>query len=196
MTNVETRMVAWRKNRRFEWLFASFEFRHSFVIRASAFVVWKLRGRPSRSARSGGAREAADTALEVEFQNAELILMGLNDVVQRVHHAFGRVKIHDDAMRQLDRVGGIGDHRRIQAEIEDQFFRRHADAAEIRVDGGQAAVVGRELRRSLCGRLRCGCGFFSHGRDSCMRYPEGRQYAVSSRWKKGSGSPDPFSTAV
>lgn len=81
--------------------------------------------------------------------------MTLNGHAQSVKDALGSVEVGDNALRNGNRSGRNSNRLRVETEIDNQFFRRTGNAAEIGVAGYSFVVV--DLN------LRSGCGFSGFG---------------------------------
>src|SRR5438445_7559698 len=109
-------------------------------------------------ARSAGTAHGArpNALLNVSLQYAVGVLVLLHCHVQGPKQPLGGEIIHDQAVRQLDRLAGRWRHLSIQPEIENEFLGSSRDPAEIRVGGRKRRGVYGELLRnsSLSRRLR------------------------------------------
>ena len=111
----------------------------------------------------------ADPLLHVGLQHAEGGFVPLDRQLQGVQHALRRVEVRDDPLRHRNRMRRHSERLRIQTEIDDQFFRRARDAAEVGVKSHHLGIVDfhlhplwglrRSLRRGLAGSspTRGGC---------------------------------------
>jgi hypothetical protein len=57
--------------------------------------------------------------------------MALHGELEGPQQPLGGEKVHDQSLRQLDRLGGHLAHLRIQAEIENQLLGRAGDAVPV-----------------------------------------------------------------
>ncbi len=102
-----------------------------------------------------------NSLLNINFQDAKSLFMPLNRCLQGVKHPLGRIKICHDAILHDNGIGGQSNRLRIQAEIDDQLFRRAGHAAEIRirrVDIGIVKANGDLLRGLLLWSVIVGFG--------------------------------------
>ena len=103
-----------------------------------------------------------DPLLHVRLQHAEGGFVPLDGQAQGVQHALGRVEVRDDPLRDRNRMRRHSERLRIQAEIDDQFFRRAGNTAEVGVQRHHLGIVDFhlhplwDLRGSLPGRLAAG----------------------------------------
>lgn len=87
--------------------------------------------------------------VDVDLNRPERLLMTIQRHAQRGPHAFGSVQVHNETLRDFDRVGRLFKRTRIQAEVEHQFFWRVRDLTEVRVQRLQAFRFGNGLRLLL-----------------------------------------------
>ena len=67
--------------------------------------------------------------------------MPLDRHVQGLQHPLGREVVGDDPLLHFDRLGRHAERLGVEAEVEDQFFGRAGDAAEIGVQAHGVLVV-------------------------------------------------------
>jgi hypothetical protein len=82
--------------------------------------------------------------------------VALNRQSQGVQHPLRRKEIRDDPLRNGNRLRGNAKGLRIEAKIDDQFFRRASDAAEVGVKCQSLRIVNLDLDPLLGLRGRLG----------------------------------------
>ena len=84
---------------------------------------------------------ASDDALvDVRLKHAEGLLVALHGQMQRMEQALGREVVGNDSLRDLHCLAGNAERLGVQAEVDDQLFRRAGYAAEVGV-GGDGVLV-------------------------------------------------------
>ena len=83
--------------------------------------------------RAAGAA-SDDALLHVCLEHAEGLLVALDRHVERLQHSLGSEVVDDDPLLHINRFGWHAEWLRVQAEIEDELFRRAGNAAEICVE--------------------------------------------------------------
>ena len=78
--------------------------------------------------------------LHIGFQHTERLFVPLDRHVQRLQHPLGREVVDDDPLLHIDRFGRHAERLRIQAEVENEFFRRAGDAAEVCVQRDRVLI--------------------------------------------------------
>ena len=90
-------------------------------------------------------RELCHPLLNIGLQNAIGIFMLLECPVERFKQPLGRVVVQHEAVGQLNRLVGICCHLGVQAEVENQFFRRHCQPGEVGIRRQQVPRIDRKL---------------------------------------------------
>jgi hypothetical protein len=81
-----------------------------------------------------------DALLHVSLEHAESLFVSLDRHVQGLQHSFGGEVVDDDPLLNVDWLSWDAKGLRIQAEVEDQLFRRARDAAEICIERNRVLV--------------------------------------------------------
>jgi hypothetical protein len=98
---------------------------------------------------------------DVELYRSKHAFVSLDGHPKGREEPLGRIEVHDKALICLDFLPTGGERLGIQAEIEDDFFRRRGDAAEVGIRWNGGGVIDDDLRLLLLLAL----GFvFRHGR--------------------------------
>ena len=107
---------------------------------------------------------ADDALLHVCLQHAKRLLVPLHRHVKRLQHPLRREVVRHDPLLDLDRLGRHAKRLSVEPEVENQFFGRSGDAAEIRVQTNRVLVDDFDpllLIRSRCGMWLVAIGFSS-----------------------------------
>jgi hypothetical protein len=81
-----------------------------------------------------------DALLHIGLEDAEGLFVSLDGHVERLQHALGSEVIHHDPLLDVDRLSRDAEWLRVQAEVENQFFGRAGDTAEICVERNRVFV--------------------------------------------------------
>ena len=103
--------------------------------------------------RAAGAA-SDDALLHVCLEHAEGLLVALDRHVERLQHPLGSVVVDDDSLLDVDRFGRHTEWLGVEAEVENEFFGRTRNAAEICIKRNCVLVGYFDTRCLLC-RLPC-----------------------------------------
>ena len=119
-------------------------------------------------------RTHLNPALDIGLQHAKSSFVPLNSHLQGVQRPLGSEEVHYDSLSNGDRLRRYADRLGIQAEVDDQLFRRAGHAAEIRVQAHGVFVVHFDVRphlfrsRLLGGLIAVFCFFVGHDDSLCV----------------------------
>ena len=139
------------------WAYAGYVPKKKAAFPASTARNAALENPPGSFVTAESARclRHAEPLVDVGLQHAKDGFMPLDGHRQGAQQTLGREEIDDDPLADLDRFRRNADRLGVQTEVDDQFFGRAGDAAEIRVQGQDVRVVDSQLGlgRTCGGRL-------------------------------------------
>ena len=89
--------------------------------------------------------EGARTAADVELDRAEGVLVPPDCGLECHKQTLGGVEVHDGSLADLHGLGSEREWLRVQAKVEDHFFRRGGHSTEVRVARLDPGEVDRDL---------------------------------------------------